>query len=83
MRKAFLLVGSCVGLAMLLMVTIATQPFAAPQDALQKWGPNDRNRPEPPIITPGTASTQEHPGTSTLGCHRALQRQGFVQLGKR
>ena len=62
MRKAFLLVGSCVGLAVLLMVTIATQPFAAPQDALQKWGPNDRNRPEPPIITPGTASTQAEPG---------------------
>ena len=62
MRKALLLVGSCVALAMLLTVMITTQPFASPQDALQKWGPNDRSRPEPPIITPGTASTQEHPG---------------------
>ncbi len=62
MFKAILLVGSCVGLAMLLTVTITTQSFTAPQDALQKWGPNDRNRPEPPIITPGTASTQEIPG---------------------
>jgi len=62
MRKALLFVGSCVGLAVLLTVVITTQPLAAPQDDLQKWGPNDRNRPEPPIITPGTASTQEHPG---------------------
>ena len=63
MRRAFLLAGSCVGLAMLLTVMITTQPFAAPQGELQKWGPNDRNRPEPPIITPGTASTQADPGT--------------------
>jgi len=62
MRKALLLVGSCVGLAMLLTVAITTQPLAAPQEDLQKWGPNDRNRPEPAIITPGTASTQEYPG---------------------
>ncbi|MGD1104574.1 MAG: family 16 glycoside hydrolase, partial [Terriglobia bacterium] len=62
MRKALLLVGSCVGLAMLLTIMITTQPFAAPQETQQQWGPNDRNRPEPPIITPGTASTQMHAG---------------------
>ena len=49
---------------------------------MQKWGPNDRNRPEPPIITPGTASTQDASGESSLGCHRALQWQGFVELGR-
>jgi hypothetical protein len=47
---------------MLMTLVMTTQPFAAQQDALQKWGPNDRNRPEPVIITPGTASTQDHPG---------------------
>ncbi len=62
MRKALMLVGSAVGLAMLLTMAITTQPLAAPQDDLKKWGPNDRNRPEPPIITPGTFSTQDHPG---------------------
>ena len=49
-------------LAVVMTVTLTTQPFAAPQGAPQEWGPNDRSRPEPPIITPGTASTQEHPG---------------------
>jgi hypothetical protein len=62
MRKALLLVGSCVGLAMILTVMITTQPFASPQEAQQQWGPNDRNRPEPAIITPGTESTQAQPG---------------------
>jgi hypothetical protein len=61
MRKAFLLVGTCTALATLLSVMIATQTWAAPQ-AAQQWGPNDDNRPKPPIITPGTASTQEQAG---------------------
>jgi hypothetical protein len=47
---------------MVFAIMITTQPFAAPQDAVQQWGPNDRNRPEPPIITPGTSSTQERAG---------------------
>jgi hypothetical protein len=72
MRKALLLWGSCVGLALLSTIMTTTGPFAAPQSeamrpvaelqAQQQWGPNDRHRPAPPIITPGTASTQEHPG---------------------
>ena len=62
MRKVFLLAGSCVTLAMLLTVTLTTRQFAAPQGAQQEWGPNDRSRPEPPIITPGTATTQKQPG---------------------
>jgi len=27
-----------------------------------KWKPDDRSRPQPPVITPGTASTDEQPG---------------------
>jgi hypothetical protein len=62
MRKALWFVGCSVGLAMLLMVMVTTSPTAAPQGTQQAWGPNDRNRPEPPIITPGTESTQKHAG---------------------
>jgi hypothetical protein len=62
MRKALLLVGICVGLAIPLTLMITTQPSAAPQETPQEWAPNDRNRPEPPIITAGTASTQAHAG---------------------
>jgi len=62
MRKAILIVGSCVALAMVLTLMTTAQPLPSSQDDLQKWGPNDRNRPEPPIITPGTASTQDQPG---------------------
>jgi len=28
----------------------------------EQWKPHDRNRPQPPVITPGEASTQEQPG---------------------
>ena len=62
MRKALLLVGICVGLAIPLTLMIAAPPSAAPPEAPQEWAPNDRNRPEPPIITAGTASTQAHAG---------------------
>ena len=62
MRKSLLLLASCVGLAMVLTLVIATRPLAWPQEAQTQWGPNDRNRPEPPIITPGTESTQAQPG---------------------
>ena len=62
MRKALLLVGTCMGLAVVLTVMITTQPLAVPQEGQQQWGPNDRNRPEPPIITPGTESSQAQPG---------------------
>ena len=62
MRKALLLVGNCMGLAILLLIMVTTQPFATPKGTQQQWGPNDRNRPEPPIINPGTASTQTKAG---------------------
>jgi len=62
MRKALLIVGSCVALAMLVTVVTTTRALDTAEEELQKWGPNDRNRPEPPIITPGTESTQAVPG---------------------
>ena len=62
MRKALLFVVGGVGLAMLLTITVTRQTIASPQGTQQQWGPNDRNRPEPPIITPGTASTQTRVG---------------------
>ena len=33
----------------------------APDDH-HPWAVHDRNRPQPPVVTPGTFSTQEHPG---------------------
>ena len=62
MRKMVMWLGSSAGPAMTLIMMMSALAFAVPQAAQQQWGPNDRNRPEPPIITPGTASTQEHPG---------------------
>jgi hypothetical protein len=63
MRKAFLFLGSRLAVALVLTMMVSIMSFAAPQEAKQKWGPNDRNRPLPPIITPGTASTQAKSGT--------------------
>jgi len=63
MRMALLFMAGCVGLVMLLTMMIPPQPTAAAQADLEKWGPNDRNRPEPPIITSGTASTQTQAGS--------------------
>lgn len=62
MRKTFWLAGSSAALAVFLTFAFTSHLGAAPQGAKQEWGPNDRNRPEPPIITPGTASTQQHAG---------------------
>ena len=64
MRKTLWFVGIGVALAMLLILMVTTRPFAAPQESGQQWGPNDRTRPEPPIITPGTASTQARAGAA-------------------
>ncbi len=61
MPKPSLLLG-CLLIALASLVTIGTPLFAGAQDAPQQWGPNDRNRPEPPVITPGTESTQAQPG---------------------
>ncbi len=34
-----------------------------PPDANHPWAVHDMNRPQPPLVTPGTPSTQERPGT--------------------
>ena len=60
MRKSLVLLASCI--AMVLTIMILALPHTWSQEAQQQWGPNDRNRPEPPIITPGTESTQAQPG---------------------
>jgi hypothetical protein len=62
MRKALLFVGSGIGLAMILTAMMAIQPLAAPQEGEQVWKRNDRSRPEPAIITPGTFSTPKQAG---------------------
>jgi hypothetical protein len=63
MRKAPLLVGSWMGLAIFFASISTIQPFAASEGTQQQWSPNDRNRPEPSIITPGTVSTQAKAGS--------------------
>lgn len=77
MRRTISFVGSCrivaIGIvAMMVTIIAASRPLAAPQEAKQDmwltwkpsglWKPNDRNRPLPPVITPGTASTPMHAG---------------------
>jgi hypothetical protein len=62
MRRGLLLIGSCLVMAIILGALGVSKEMAAPQGTKQEWGPNDRNRPVPPIITPGTASRQEQPG---------------------
>jgi hypothetical protein len=62
MRKRLLVVVICFALAMILGTQGVNKITAAPQGTTQEWGPNDRNRPVPPIILPGTASTQSQAG---------------------
>ena len=46
--------------AVALVAGMAASGLAGQVDS--KWGIHDVNRPQPPIITPGTASTQDQPG---------------------
>ena len=62
MPKAVLLRGSMVGFALLLTLALAMPTIATGQGPEKEWPPNDRSRPEPAIITPGTASTQARAG---------------------
>ena len=57
--KSLLVISALVG-AMLLSLHVVTLT-ANPQAAAQ-WAIHDRNRPQPRVITPGTASTQEKAG---------------------
>src|SRR5215469_6484289 len=61
MRKALLSLGRWSGLAILLFTTSA-RLFAGSQMPKQQWTPRDRNRPLPPVVTPGTPSRQEEAG---------------------
>ncbi len=36
--------------------------YGDPPDDTHPWAVHDRNRPQPPVVTPGTVSTQEQPG---------------------
>ena len=36
--------------------------YGDPPDETHAWSIHDRNRPQPPLVTPGTFSSQEHPG---------------------
>ena len=49
--------------ALALIVTcLAFASLAAAQEAIFKWTQHDRNRPQPPVVSPGEASTQERAG---------------------
>jgi len=37
--------------------------YGDPPDATHPWAVHDMNRPQPPLVTPGTPSTQDKPGT--------------------
>jgi hypothetical protein len=61
MRRLLLTVGSLLAAAAVL-VAVAAAGTGAPAQAAQEWKIHDVNRPQPPIITPGEASTQARPG---------------------
>ena len=41
---------------------LATGPAPAQAEKVQAWSVHNLDRPQPPVITPGTASTPEQPG---------------------
>jgi hypothetical protein len=65
MRKNVLttacLVATAVTVTFILVNVLSCHHQAAPGVA-EQWRPHDRKRPQPPVITPGEASTQEQPG---------------------
>jgi hypothetical protein len=62
---AFLGLGGAT-LALIAMFSVAAddppKPTAQPAGATQEWEVHDRQRPQPPVITPGTSSTQDQVG---------------------
>jgi hypothetical protein len=62
MRRTILFVISGLVVAILFNIKVTTRLSGNPQDAQKDWGIHDRSRPQPPVITPGTASTQEKAG---------------------
>ena len=62
MWKVIALVGFASLVVTVVGVVMASRAPAAPQLSVQKWEIHDRNRPLPPVIAPGTYSTQEKAG---------------------
>ena len=63
MRRMMLIAVSLMGLvAALLAIARASAGLSATGKAEQEWQIHDRSRPQPPIVTPGVASTQEQTG---------------------
>jgi hypothetical protein len=52
---------TAVTVTLVLASTISCHQQASPSVAIQ-WKEHDRSRPQPPVITPGEASTQDRPG---------------------
>jgi len=46
----------------LVLTSLGIAGLALAQEAIFKWTQHDRNRPQPPVVTPGEASTQERAG---------------------
>ncbi len=65
MRRMILTAGSLVltGVALMAIAGGVAGPYAAAnaKNAKQEWKIHDRNRPQPPIVTPGDASRQDRP----------------------
>ena len=57
-------------------------PVGAAQQSLGDWAIHDRNRPEPRVVDPGTASTGRAAGPAALGRGRAVRRQGPVAVAR-
>ncbi len=63
MRRIALTAASVVaGIAVLIAVDPAATAFHAAGKDPREWPIHDRNRPQPPVITPGEAGTQDRPG---------------------
>jgi hypothetical protein len=61
MRLHAIAVASVVGLA-LTAAAVGPVFYGDAPDDHHPWAVHDRNRPQPPVVTPGTGSTQEQPG---------------------
>ncbi len=61
-RTVLIASGLMVGVAALLAIVPTVATFGAAGKDPQEWQIHDRSRPQPPVITPGEASTQSQPG---------------------
>src|SRR5947209_3535653 len=56
------LTAACAAVAALVTALAFAQEHAGPQQPWSKFKVHDMSRPAPPVVTPGTPSTQEQPG---------------------